>query len=131
VDAYCYDFGVQEYIAEIIAGYPRYEDRRCCGIVVAESRGKAKRLAVDHEWHDTYVEWTTPMHLRLIEKDVQGPSRVVEALDDPAFSLWDEAGNVLDEIDKQDEKNNVLEDDWNDFLEEEGQELVATFGDLD
>ena len=120
MDAYCYDFGVQEYIAEIIAGYPRYEDRRCCGIVVAVSRGKAKRLAVDHEWHDTYVEWTTPMHLRLIEKDVQGPSRVVEAPDDPAFSLWDEAGNVLDEIDRQDEENNVLEDDWNDFLEEEG-----------
>jgi hypothetical protein len=71
------------------------------------------------------------MHLRLIEKDVQGPSRVVEAPDDPAFSLWDEAGKVLDEIDKQDEKNNVLEDDWNDFLEEEGQELIATFGDLD
>lgn len=131
MDAYCYDFGVHEVVAEVIADYPRYEEARLCGIVIAESRGKAKKLAVDYEARDSYVEWTTPMHLRLIRKDVEGPERVVHEIDDPAECLWGKAGVVLRKIDVENGEYKLLDYTWDDFLEDEGHELIATFGDLD
>lgn len=115
MDAYCYDFGVHEVVAEVIADYPRYEEVRLFGVVVAESRGRAKRLAVDYE-SKHYIEWTTPMHIRLIQKDVGGHERV-EIHDE---ELWSKVEAILHEIDVEDGKHQLLDYTWDDFLDNEG-----------
>lgn len=101
MNAYCYDFGAHDVYQETIADFPRYELERCCGVVIAETRGRAKKLAVAHADARSSIEWTTPMHLRLIQKDACGPARIVEAISDPAYSLWKKAGAILDTIDEE------------------------------
>ena len=102
-------------------GYEPPEPFLPMDIVVAQTRGIAKALfSKKYAKHD--VEFTDVRTKKMPIK-VEGPEGVVEEDDPRRHYLWFAYSYFFEEPEDL--------TTWEDFLEEEGQELVATFGDLD
>jgi len=91
MNAYFVDAGDQQYVADIIGGYPRYETEFACEIIRAESLGRAKALflrCVVLIYDVEYIE----IKAFIIAKGVEGEEGPVDHRD----SLW--YAEKIDEI---------------------------------
>lgn len=86
MNAYFVDAGDRKVIAEYIDWWPRYEVERVCGLVFAETPGKAKALFVKRYERDD-VEFVA-LRCRLVARDVDRPAGVA-ADDDPLWEATD------------------------------------------
>jgi len=87
VNAYWCDAGIWTVEIDRVEVWPIYAQERLCGVVVAETRGKAKAaFAADYSWEG--VEFCH-VRTRKLAGDVEGPARSVEDMGDPAYHLWD------------------------------------------
>ena len=90
MNAYICDAGVMDVLVEYIAEWPRYEEEWVGGIVIAETRGKAKHLFCRYENnHGAQMDFVDVKSVRLLLKDAAGPAGYIEHADPRSAKLWE------------------------------------------
>lgn len=100
MNAYLVDGGTRRYVEEYIDVWARYETSRFVDVVFAKTRGHARKLFIDEndgKW-GTCFEWTDPISIRLIARDVEREAGI--AADDDKYwwaENWPFPDLLLDE----------------------------------
>ena len=90
--AYWFDFGTYLDVADYYDGWARQEKCRLSGIVIAETRGRARVLALDHARDFNDYEWNDLLHLRKLEPN-DSDYGVLDWEDPLHIRLWEEVRN--------------------------------------
>lgn len=81
MNAYLIDGGLYDVKVGMACGYPETETYHAVEVVFAETRGKARAIFLNkYACYD--FEWTSPISIRLIEKNVSREAGIAKADDE-------------------------------------------------